>query len=34
MTPSLKLYAVKYHWIWYCLKPENIQVLKIELEQQ
>ena len=34
MTPRSKHYAVKYHWFWSCLKPENIQVLKIELKQQ
>jgi len=34
MTPWSKHYAVKYHWFWSCLKPVNVQVLKIELKQQ
>jgi len=34
MTSWSKHYAVKYHWFRSCLKPENIQVLKIELKQQ
>ena len=34
MTPRSKHYAVIYHWFWSCLKPENIQVLKIESEQK
>jgi len=34
MTPRSKHYAVKYHWFRSCLKPENIQVLKIESKQQ
>ena len=34
MTPPSKHYAVKYHWFRSCLKPENIQVLKIESKQQ
>jgi len=34
MTPRSKHYAVKYHWFWSCLKPENIQVLKVESKQQ
>ena len=34
MTPQSKHYSVKYHWFWSCLKPENIQVLKIESKQK
>jgi len=34
MTSWSKHYAVKHSLVWSFLKPENIQVLKIELKQQ
>ncbi len=34
MTPRSKHYAIKYHWFRSQLRPHNIQVKKIETDQQ
>jgi hypothetical protein len=34
MTPRSKFYAVKYHWFWSQLKPNQIKVEKIDTKLQ
>jgi hypothetical protein len=34
MTPRSKQYAVKYHWFWEHIGPQNIQLVKISSEDQ
>ncbi len=34
MTPRSKHYAIKYHWFWEHIGPRNIQLVKINMEDQ
>ncbi len=34
MTPRSKHYAIKYHWFWEHIGPRNIQLVKINTEDQ
>ncbi len=34
MTPHSKQYAIKYHWFWEHIGPRNIQLVKINTEDQ
>jgi len=34
MTPCSKHYTIKYHWFWEHIGPRNIQLVKINTEDQ